>query len=102
MKFKNIEPEKLDELLKNPEVKVLDVRTPGEYARGSLPNAQLIPLHVISEMLGELPKDKSTPLLIFCAHGVRSLQAIEILATCGYTNLTNLKGGLAAYLHREP
>ena len=57
------------ELAKQTETLILDVRTPQEYAQGRLPNAVLLPVDELSHRQGELPKDKRTPVLVYCATG---------------------------------
>ncbi|MGX2998686.1 rhodanese-like domain-containing protein [Streptomyces sp. JNUCC 64] len=72
---------------------VVDVRTPGEYASGHLPNALNIPLDGLRTALAEL-RDAAggTDLLLVCASGNRSAQACAILAEEGVTAAT-LTGG---------
>ena len=41
--------------------------------------------------------DKSTPILVGCRSGVRSLAAIEVLNQAGYNNLTNVEGGFVMW-----
>lgn len=73
---------------------VLDVRTPGEFARGGLPNAKNIPIDQLRDKLEELPKDKT--IHAFCAVGVRSYIACRILEQNGF-DVRNLPGGYITY-----
>lgn len=74
---------------------LLDVRTPDEYALGSLPGAVNIPLDEIRDRLGELPKDKM--IYAFCAVGLRGYLASRILVQHGFEKVRNLSGGLKTY-----
>jgi len=70
----------------------IDVRTPGEYAQGHLPQAQSIPydgIEVGVEALG-LPSD--APIYVYCAVGGRAEIARGRLQAQGYTNVTNVGG----------
>ena len=73
---------------------ILDVRTPGEVAQGYIENSVIIDIYdqnFIAE-LNKLPKDKE--VYVYCASGVRSVQAAEILQQNGFTHIYNLREGL--------
>lgn len=76
-----------------PQLTVIDVRTPGEYASGHLPDALNIPLDHIRRALPAL-KDASDQgeLLVVCASGARSESACSVLAENGVPAMT-LTGG---------
>lgn len=80
----------------HPDLFVLDVRTPAEYASGHIPRSRSIPLDELEDRLRELP-GRETPLLVTCAAGGRSASACAILADHGYTRLMNLAGGMHAW-----
>ncbi len=66
---------------------LVDVRTPGEYASGSVKGAVNIPL---DKLQAELPKLKSKKnIVVFCRSGGRSGQAKAILNNSGFTNVMN-------------
>ncbi|HEY3297209.1 MAG TPA: DsrE/DsrF/DrsH-like family protein, partial [Armatimonadota bacterium] len=73
---------------------LLDVRTPGEVAAGTIPGAANIPLQQLRERLAELPKDKE--ILVFCQVGLRGYLACRILSQKGF-NCSNLTGGYKTY-----
>ncbi|KGL47053.1 sulfurtransferase [Porphyromonas gulae] len=66
---------------------LVDVRTPGEFASGSVSGAVNIPLDRIASRLDEL-KNKKT-IIVFCRSGNRSSQAKSILERNGFTNVLN-------------
>jgi len=76
--------------------RVLDVRTPGETASGTIPGAVLIPIDALEARAGELPKDQR-PWLVYCSAGSRSAAACEFLASRGHAGLHNLSAGLGAW-----
>jgi adenylyltransferase/sulfurtransferase len=76
---------------------VIDVRDAWEIERGTLPGALHMPLATLSQHMDALPDDKSTPIVTYCHHGVRSLRAAEQLVDAGYRNVRSLKGGIDAW-----
>lgn len=69
------------------EVMLVDVRTPAEFAEGSVPDAVNIPLDRIEDRISEFDKDKE--IIVFCRSGNRSAQALSILKDHGFTNVRN-------------
>ncbi len=76
-------------------VVLLDVREPEEYAEDRLEGCKLIPLGELLSRAKEL--DPSSNLVIYCAHGVRSMHALMGLRSLGFEKLRSLEGGLCAY-----
>jgi metal-sulfur cluster biosynthetic enzyme/rhodanese-related sulfurtransferase len=79
-----------------PDLFVLDVRTPAEFNAGHIPRAHSIPLDELEDRLGELPPP-DRPMLVTCAAGARATSACEVLAERGWTRLLNLAGGMHAW-----
>lgn len=76
-----------------PQLTVVDVRTPGEYASGHLPGALNIPLDHLRRALPALKQAaEQGELLVVCASGARSDSACSVLAENGVTAMT-LTGG---------
>lgn len=76
-------------------VVIVDVRTDGELRQGMLPGALHIPLQDLSARWEEL-KD-ADEIVLYCAAGMRSLQAAEFLRGKGLINATSLEGGVGAW-----
>jgi NADPH-dependent 2,4-dienoyl-CoA reductase/sulfur reductase-like enzyme/rhodanese-related sulfurtransferase len=74
---------------------LIDVRSPAEYALGTIEDAVNIPLDDLRERLDEIPADKR--LIIFCAVGLRGYLACRILMQNGFKNVYNLSGGYKTY-----
>lgn len=66
---------------------LVDVRTPGEFAEGSVPGAVNIPLDMIPYQLAKF-KGKEN-IIVFCRSGMRSGQAKGILESNGFKNVVN-------------
>jgi hydroxyacylglutathione hydrolase len=73
----------------------VDVRTPGERAQKSVPGSVSIPLSQLAERARELPADR--PLIVYCAGGYRSSIAASLLQRQGFTQVSEIAGGLAAW-----
>jgi metal-sulfur cluster biosynthetic enzyme/rhodanese-related sulfurtransferase len=79
-----------------PDLFVLDVRTPAEFNADHIPRAHSIPLDELEDRLGEIPPT-DRPVLVTCAAGGRATAACGILAERGWTRLLNLAGGMHAW-----
>lgn len=76
------------------DAKVVDVRTPGEYADGHVTgaiNLDWLDQPVFKAGLDGLPRVGET-YYVYCRSGHRSLQASEYMSRAGYT-VVNLRGG---------
>ena len=73
----------------------VDVRTPGERAQKSVAGSVSMPLNHLAERAHELPKDR--PLLVYCAGGYRSSIAASLLQQQGFTQVSEIAGGFAAW-----
>lgn len=95
---KNMDPREAQIFLKEePEnsVQLIDVRQPKEYEREHLAGAILIPLKQLLSRIDEL--DPSLPTLVYCASGVRSKAACQILMSKDFANVYNVSGGIKAW-----
>ncbi|NEC84396.1 rhodanese-like domain-containing protein [Streptomyces sp. SID12501] len=83
-----------------PQLTVVDVRTPGEYASGHLPGALNIPLDLLRRALPTLKESSDQgELLLVCASGARSESACSVLAENGVPAMT-LTGGTQGWQDR--
>jgi len=74
---------------------VIDVRTPAEREQKFIAGSISIPLNHLAEHVDELPKDR--PLVVYCAGGYRSSIAASLLQQRGWTRISEIAGGLAAW-----
>jgi hydroxyacylglutathione hydrolase len=88
-------------LTDDPEVQVVDVRSPGEVAdTGTLPGARLIPLPQLLDHVDEL--DPAAPTVVYCAGGYRSSIAASSLRAHGFATVADLIGGYGAWAAAPP
>ena len=87
--------EMLDE---RPDLQVLDVRRPAEYASGHAPRAANVPLspNLPDDAVARL--DPARPVAVICAGGYRSSAATSLLAARGFGELYNVAGGTGAWV----
>lgn len=76
---------------------VVDVCGRDEYAQGHIKGALNVPLDQLEANLGQAVKNKSTPLILSCASGMRSKRAQAIAQKLGYEKVHSLQGGLKAW-----
>jgi len=74
---------------------LLDVREPHEVQIGRIPGSILIPLGDLEKRSGEL--DPSAEIIVHCKSGGRSSKAVEYLRKSGFSNVSNLTGGILAW-----
>ena len=77
------------------DVLVLDVREPHEYAIVNI-GAKLIPLGEVAQRSVELG-DKDREIAVHCKSGARSQKASLALKQAGFTNVSNVSGGILAW-----
>ena len=74
---------------------LLDVREPFEVATCAVAGSRHIPMRQIPESLPDLPRDRL--ILVQCHHGGRSLRVTEFLRANGFTQVSNVAGGIDAW-----
>ena len=102
--------EACDLIAKNPDLVLLDVRTPGEYADtsqfigsriGRLKGAINISIDQVQRRYAELLPYKDRTILVYCSHSFRSRRVSKLLADSGFTKIYSLNGGMSE-VDREP
>lgn len=89
-------PKEAAGLMANDFAQIIDVRTKAEWDNEHIDGAVHIPLDELKNHLGEL-KEYKGDLIVHCAVGGRSSKAVEILQQQGFTNASNMNGGLIAW-----
>jgi rhodanese-related sulfurtransferase len=74
---------------------LVDVRRPGEWQAGHIPQAKHLPLDALDARAAELDHDR--PVTAICAGGYRSSIATSLLERQGFTRITNVVGGMTAW-----
>ena len=78
------------------EVKLLDVREPEEFEESRIEGCTLIPLGELHlRALKEL--DPVSDIVVYCAHGIRSMHAVMGLQQMGFERVRSLHGGIEAW-----
>jgi rhodanese-related sulfurtransferase len=76
---------------------VVDVCGDDEFAAGHISGALHVPLDQLEQRLTSVAKNKSTPLIMVCASGMRSKRAQAVAQKLGYEKVHSLQGGLKAW-----
>ncbi|EQD49104.1 rhodanese domain-containing protein, partial [mine drainage metagenome] len=84
-------------LEQDPTHTVLDVRELEEVTQGLLQTAVHIPRGYLELRVETVLPDRTRPVTIYCAGGVRSLLAASTMRSMGYTDVRSLKGGFVAW-----
>lgn len=90
-----------DYIKKHPEAVLLDVRTKREFEGktnpdyGTLKNAINIPVQELESKLSTISHLKNKEVLVYCSHSQRSPRASYLLTQNGFTNVTNMDGGMS-------
>ena len=91
---KEISYKDLTTLMKDKKVFLIDVRSNQEYEEGHLDGAINIPLFNIEKDIEKVVQSKQDTVILYCAKGIRSMEAKKILENLGYEQVYNLKGGI--------
>jgi thioredoxin len=96
-KYKTLSVADFSKKLQEPNVQIIDVRTPEEYAQKHLKDAVNINFNGddFVDLVAKL--DKSKPILVYCLSGGRSAKAAALISKKGATDVYNLDGGLLAW-----
>ena len=79
----------------NKDCVLLDVREDGEVAYANIDGHTHIAMNLIPLRHNELPDDK--PIVVYCHHGMRSMQVALFLEHAGFSDIYNLSGGIEAW-----
>jgi rhodanese-related sulfurtransferase len=82
---------------------LLDVRETDEYTGelGHIPGSRLIPLKELPDCVDELDAYRDRPIIVVCRAGVRSTTAAAMLTGMGFSQVSNLKGGMLDWNDEE-
>jgi len=74
---------------------LLDVREDWEFETCKIAGSTQIPMHLIPVRVGEIDDDRE--VVCICHHGARSMNVAAFLERNGFSNVTNLTGGVHAW-----
>jgi adenylyltransferase/sulfurtransferase len=93
--LREIEPAQAQDLLSHEDGAILvDIRERSEWETGWIADSLRIPM---SELGDQLEEHRERPLVIYCAHGNRSLRVADALSDAGYRDAVSLAGGIVAW-----
>lgn len=94
----SLTPEEVRELQeRNPRVRIIDVRTPGEFAGMHIPGSYNVPLDLLREHQRELTANHDDPVVLVCRSGMRADQASKLMAESGLRQVSVLQGGISEW-----
>ncbi len=97
-----IAPARALEMARDGRVMIIDIRRPDEWRKTGIPSgaerATIRSIHGAVKFLGRVAKltngDKTTPIALICAAGVRSKHASRLLQNRGYTQVMDIREGM--------
>ncbi|MFT5369122.1 MAG: thiosulfate sulfurtransferase [Candidatus Latescibacterota bacterium] len=95
MSYKRIDVQEAQELIKENQAQVIDVRDPMSYQAGHIPNSKLVNDENVEEFLQQA--DKTQPLIVCCYHGNMSQGAADYFSSKGFEATYSLDGGFEAW-----
>jgi rhodanese-related sulfurtransferase len=94
-------PAAFEAKIATPNVQLVDVRTPQEFATGHLENAKNVNFNDPEFKQKIALLDKNKPIAVYCGVGGRSGKASKILVELGFKDITDLAGGITAWLSAQ-
>jgi len=94
--FRNISVTEMRAMMQQGSLRLVDVRTVAEAARGKILEGESLPLHLLPLRLSSM--DKSSTIVFYCQVGGRSARAANLAAANGFTDVYNLQGGIMAWV----
>ena len=101
---KYVDPKEWDSILKNKNIKIIDVRNKYEIDVGRFKNSINPKLNSFREFPTKFDKlkiNKKDKIAMYCTGGIRCEKASSYLASRGYKNIAQLKGGILSYLKKS-
>ena len=95
--IREITPVEADALRQRGGIALVDVREASEWDQGHLPGARHISKSYLEQEIETAVPDRATPVVLYCAGGIRSLFAGQTLAAMGYTDVVSMSGGFQAW-----
>ena len=96
-KIQEVDTQTASEKIESNHVVVLDVREPDEFEQGALKNVVHIPRGHLEAQVESKIVDKNSPVIVYCAGGVRSAFAAKTLQDLGYANVLSMAGGFGKW-----
>ena len=95
--IREITPSEADALRRRGGIALVDVREASEWEQGHVPGARHISKSYVEQDIEAAVPDRGTPVVLYCAGGVRSLFAAQTLRGMGYEDVASMSGGFGAW-----
>jgi len=93
----NLGPKEFKDVLSQPGIQVVDIRTPLEFSTGYIVGAENIDFYQSDFSVFISALNKSKPLAIYCKSGGRTKDALKMFSNAGFIHIYTLGGGLMAW-----
>ena len=93
----SLTPTQAVQMINREKAVVIDVCSPEEFAAGHVTQAKNVPVDKLEAQLTQTVKNKTLPLVLVCATGMRSKRATAVAKKLGYDKVYSLAGGMAAW-----
>ncbi|MEB3369840.1 rhodanese-like domain-containing protein [Saccharopolyspora mangrovi] len=93
----HVDPARLRERRGDARIRLIDVRTPGEFAAAHIPGSHNVPLDLLRERHADLTAHHEDAVVLICASGNRAEQARTLLKNGGWERLSVLRGGITSW-----
>ena len=95
--IQEIDVREASDLIASQDAAIIDVREQDEVDQGLIPGAIHIPRGYLELRIEDAVRDKSRPVVVYCAGGVRSVFAAKAMQELGYDNAFSMAGGFGAW-----
>ena len=83
-----------EKLVAGAELLLLDCREPKEYELVHLSDATLLPMDELPARIDELEPHRGKEIIVYCHHGMRSLQVATWMREQGFSQAKSMIGGI--------
>lgn len=95
--IREVDVREASDLIANQDAAIIDVREQDEVDQGLIPGAVHIPRGYLELRIEDAVRDKTRPVVVYCAGGVRSVFAAKAMQDLGYENALSMAGGFGAW-----
>ncbi len=95
--IREVTPAEADALRQRGSIALIDVREASEWEQGYVPGATHVSKSYLEQDIEAAVPTRDTPVVLYCAGGIRSLFAGQTLAAMGYTDVASMSGGFQAW-----
>jgi rhodanese-related sulfurtransferase len=95
--IRELTPWQVSEIQQTEDPLILDVREEPEWADGHIPGAVHLSRGFLELHIDSIAPDRARPIVLYCAGGIRSLFAGEVLQKLGYESVSSMAGGFHAW-----